>query len=146
MTDLVITPANVSARRGATIEEGIAGATITAGKVVYKDDATKKYLLADCDHATAAVRKPRGIALHGASDGQPLAIITEGGLNAGATVEVGTIYVLSRTAGGIAPAADVADVDSPPLSPAYVSTLGIGVSASRIDVRIHSPGAAVPVA
>lgn len=136
MTDLSITAANVTARRGATIVRGIAGATITAGQVVYKNATTGKYELADADGA-AALRVGVGIALHAASNNQPLAIITKGGLNAGATVAIGTVYALADEPGAICPVADLANGD-------YVTTLGIGVTTSRIDVNIQVSGVAVP--
>src|SRR5688572_11203202 len=102
MADLSITAANVVAAAGATIEHGTAGATITAGQVVYRDDADKKYKLADNDSATAAARDPRGIALHGASNGQPLAIARSGDVTIGAALTAGLAYYLSGTPGGIA--------------------------------------------
>ena len=53
MTDLVITAANVIAGTGARRALGTAGATITAGKVVYFDSSTSKYKLADNNSGTA---------------------------------------------------------------------------------------------
>ena len=86
MASLSITAANVLSGSGATIERGTAGATITAGQVVYRDTADGKYKLADADSATALARDPRGIALNGASNGQPLAIIRAGDVTIGATM------------------------------------------------------------
>lgn len=134
MVDLVITAASVLPASDATTEAGTAGATITAGQVVYLDTSDSKYKLADTDSATAAVRSPRGIALHGASSGQPLKILTKGGVTIGATVAVGASYWLSGTAGGICPVADVAAGD-------YPAFLGIGTSTTAIKVNITEAGA-----
>jgi fructose-specific component phosphotransferase system IIB-like protein len=136
MADLVITAANVLPGSSAVIKEGTAGAAITAGQVVYADSATNTYKLADCNSATAAVRSPKGIALHAAASGQPIAILTSGLITIGATVAVGVPYFLSGTAGGIRPLADNVTGD-------YVTYLGIGKSTTQIDVKIHESGAAM---
>ena len=136
MSDLVITAANVVAGSGAKKVTGTAGASVTAGQVVYNDSATNTYKLADNDSATAAVRSPAGIALHAAASGQPLTILTQGPITIGATTAVGTIYCLSSTAGGICPSADIASGD-------YNTILGIGTSTTVIDVKIHESGAVV---
>jgi hypothetical protein len=137
MADLVLTAANVAAGTGARVEHGTAGAAVTAGQVVYADSATNTYKLADNNSGTADARVPAGIALHAAASGQPLAILTAGLITIGATVAIGTIYVLSATAGGIAPAADLASGN-------YSSVLGIATTAAMIDVNIDTSGVAVP--
>lgn len=140
--DLTITPANVAAQSGASIDRsGTAGAAITAGQVVYKDSADgNKLKLADANAGTegADVRRPYGIALHGASAGQPLAVLTGGDINLGATITEGTIYILSGTAGGIAPAADL-------VSGMSTVILGVGTgTAGVIKVQIFDPVQTVP--
>jgi hypothetical protein len=137
MADISIAAANVVRGTGAKIETGIAGATITAGQTVYKDTADgDKYKPADADAGTATIRTTRGIALNGASNNQPLAIQVEGLITIGGTVAVGGVYVQSDTAGGIMPAADLESGD-------YVTVLGVGVSATQIDLQIHASGVAV---
>lgn len=136
MADLSITAASVAKGTGAVTVQGTAGATITAGQVVYYDSTTQTYKLADCNSATAAVRSPAGIALHAASSGQPLTILTSGRITIGATVAVGVSYFLSGTAGGIRPAADNTTGD-------YVTFLGIGVSTTQILVDMTEAGAAM---
>jgi hypothetical protein len=59
MAALTITAASVLAGSNASTENGTAGATITAGQVVYLDEATGKYGLADCNSATLGVRQAR---------------------------------------------------------------------------------------
>ncbi|MEQ9634807.1 MAG: hypothetical protein RLW68_01850 [Devosia marina] len=133
MADISITAANVVKGSNAVVEPGTAGATITAGQVVYKDAADGKYKLADADSATAAAKAPRGIALNGASDGQPLSIIRSGDVTIGATVTAGTAYYLSPTPGGIAPVADVLSGDD-------VVLIGLAKSASVLAVDIQITG------
>lgn len=136
--DLVVTAANVIAAAGATYEDGTAGATITAGQSLYKDTSdSDKFKLCDTNGATAIIRKLHGVALHGASSGQPIRVHRTGGLNPGATVAVGTIYVQSATAGGIAPSADLATGH-------YTSIIGIATTTSNIAVAIQNGEAAIP--
>ncbi|WP_297842915.1 hypothetical protein [uncultured Roseibium sp.] len=136
MADLTITAANVVKGVGAKTEAGTAGATITAGQAVYRDSADGKYKLSDADSATAAVRGVRGIALNGASDGQPLTILKEGLLTIGATLTAGTMYYLSDEPGGICPVADLATGD-------YPTAIGIATSTSVLDVKINESGVAL---
>ena len=136
MADLIVTPANVVAGAHAKIEHGIAGAAIAAGQTVYKDPSTSRFLLADADAVTPAARSSFGVALNGAANGQPLGVITEGNLNPGAAVAVGTIYVLSDTPGGIMPSADLEPGD-------FVTILGIATTASNIAVGVRVSGVAV---
>jgi hypothetical protein len=133
MADLSNTAANVIAGSGAKKVSGIAGATVTAGQVVYLDAATDTLKLADNDGA-AALRSPVGIALHGATSGQPLTYLSRGPITIGATVAVGDILCLSSTAGGICPAADIAAGD-------YNTILGIATSTTVVDIQIHESGA-----
>lgn len=135
MSDLSITAASVVAGAGAVTEQGIAGATITAGQVVYRD-SNRLYQLADSNSATAAARVPRGIALHNASANQPLQILLSGPVTIGATLTAGVEYYLSDTPGGICPVADVGSGE-------YVSALGLATSTTVLNVNIQSSGVAL---
>jgi hypothetical protein len=137
MAALTITAANVVAGSNATRDNGIAGVAVTAGQAVYRDPTTRKFLLSDADSATAAANNVDGIALHAASLNQPLAIQKAGDINLGATLAVGTIYVLDSTAGGIAPAADLGVNE-------FVVVLGVASSASNLRLDIQNSGAKVP--
>lgn len=136
MADLSITAGNVVKGANAITETGIAGATITAGQVVYLEASSGKYKLADCDSPTAEVRRPRGIALNGASDGQPLSVLRSGDVTIGATLTAGIAYYLSGTPGGIAPVADLGSGD-------YPTVIGIAESTSVLHVNITESGAAL---
>lgn len=134
MTALSITAANVLKGAGALTEQGLAGATITAGQVVYLDSSDGEYKLADTDSATAAIRSPRGIALNNASDGQPLQILRKGLITIGATVTQGVAYYLGATAGAIVPVGDLGSGD-------YPVVIGIATSASVLNVNFTEAGA-----
>jgi hypothetical protein len=131
MADLTVTAASVVAGANATKESGIAGETITAGQPVYKSTTTFKYMKADNNSATEAARSVRGIALNGASDGQPLVIQTKGDLTIGATMTAGIAYYLSDTAGGICPVADIGTGE-------YVSLIGVSKSTTVLAVNPQS--------
>lgn len=134
--DLTITAGSVTTT-STQLRDVTAGATITAGQVVYLDaSASDVAKLADND-ASATTNVVAGIALHGASSGQPLRIITGGTITIGATVAVGTIYVLSSTAGAICPAADLASGD-------YTSIIGVATSTTVITLSIKNSGVQVP--
>lgn len=136
MTDVSITAANVVAGENASVERGTAGATITAGQVVYLDSADRRYKLADSNSATAAARAPRGIALNGAASGQPIAVQTAGDLTIGGTLTAGVAYYLSDSPGGVCPVADIGSGE-------YSVLLGMAKSASVLAVNIQASGVAL---
>jgi hypothetical protein len=137
MADISVTAANVVAAAGATIRQGTAGATITAGQPLY-EDSTASFKLKPAQADVVAEAKCVGIALHGASNGQPVSFITAGGLNIGATLTVGQVYVVSdAAAGGVAPYADLATGD-------FVTVLGVATTASNLVVNIQVSGIAKP--
>ena len=135
MSDVSITAASVVKGANAKTRRGRAGATITAGQVVYEDSSDSFDLkLADAN-ASAATANPVGIALHGASDGQPLEYVYEdddftpgGTLSLSAAADDG-VYVLSGTAGGIAPIGDLA-------SGMYPVILGVAKSTTKMNLKI----------
>ncbi len=106
MADIAITAANVLPGSTARNEDGIAGETITAGQLVYRAAATGKFMKADANGATEA-KAVRGVALNGASNGQPLRIQKKGLITIGGTLTAGVSYYLSDTPGGLCPLADV---------------------------------------
>ncbi|MBN9347563.1 MAG: hypothetical protein J0I48_15435 [Devosia sp.] len=132
MAALSVTAANVKKGAGAQAKEGVAGATITAGQAVIL--SAGKYVLADCD--ATDLKGCDGIALHAASDGQPLDIQSGGEINLGATLVAGTTYYLAPTAGGIGPVEDVASGDDPII-------IGIAKSATTLMMRITDPNVTI---
>ncbi len=136
MADISITAANVLAGTNSTRKHGTAGATITAGKAVYLDDSSNTWKLADSNDATAAVRTAQGIALNGASSGQPITVLTGGDITIGGTLTAGVAYYLSDTPGGICPVADVGSGE-------YSCLLGMATSTSVLSVAIKYSGVAL---
>lgn len=139
MSDLSVTAANVarvtSGSNQTQVKTGTAGGTITAGQVLYAN-TSGNLVAAQAD--AASTDEVAGIALHGASSGQPIAYAIGGDLNPGATVVVGMVYALSAAAaGGIAPYADLT-------SGQYVSFLGVGITASNLRLGIINSGIAKP--
>lgn len=109
MADLAITAASVIASAGARTQSGTAGATITAGEIVYRDATDGKFKLAG---ATIAAVTGVFIALNGAADGQPMQVAALGDVTFNAVLTAGTDYYLSTNAGGISPRGDVAVEDA----------------------------------
>ena len=138
MANLSITAANVSAADGeVSKQEWTAGATITAGQVVYLDSTASNVAKLAQSDGTSAEAEIQGIAMNGASSGQPVIIATSGDIDLGATLTVGTIYVLSQTAGGICPAADLTTGD-------YVSVIGVATAADNLEIALTNSGVEVP--
>lgn len=136
MAALTITASQVLPGTGATIVRYTANATITAGQTVY-DAGSKVAALADAD-ASEATSQCKGIALNGASTGQPVDILESGEITIGAAAAPveGVPYFLGPTAGSIGILADVLAAD-------YLVYLGVGIGSNKINVRIHITGAQV---
>jgi hypothetical protein len=122
--DLTITAASVARGTGATTTVGTAGATLTAGQAVYQSTADNK-MYPSLASGTALQATFAGVALHASLAGQPIAYQTGGNITIGATVVVGTIYVVSTNAGGIAPWADLIATNN-------VTVIGYGLNATTI--------------
>jgi len=131
MADISVTPANVVAGSNATRDVGIAGETIIAGKAVFLNSSTNRWMLSD--NNGTGTRQVTGVALNGASANQPLSVLKDGDITMDATLVAGTDYWLSATAGGICPRADLAS---------GMDTIQIGVakSTSVLAVSIQDPG------
>jgi hypothetical protein len=133
MTDLAITNTLVVPGTDAVLKYGTAGETIAAGKAVYLNTSTKKYMLADANVGTAENQIAVGIAVNGASLNQPITVQSGGDMTTNAIWTAGTSYYLSGTAGGIAPFADITTGYS-------VCQMGIAKSTTVFTVKISNPG------
>ena len=134
MTDLDPIEADVAAAADATVIQGKSGGTILQGQPVYLNTSSR-YVLADTD-ASAEAAVVAGISLNSTTDGQSIDLISAGTLTVGAaSVGVGTVYVLSGTAGKIAPAVDLANGD-------FTTVLGIGLTSTTIKIGIIVGGVA----
>lgn len=106
MADLTVTAASVLFTSGTQVTRN-AGASVTAGQAVYFDSSASNLKLAQAD-GTAAEADAVGIALHAAGSGQPLTYAGQGSvINIGATTSKATTYMVSATAGGVAPQGDL---------------------------------------
>lgn len=108
MATLAQTATSVLKSSSASVQtgEGIAGGTITAGMPIYIDTAASNVLKA-ATGASAVLADVCGIALNGGAIGQTIEYVTrDPALVIGATVAVGTTYVLAL-AGGVCPDADI---------------------------------------
>jgi hypothetical protein len=128
-TDLAITAGSLIPSTSAVMRDGVAGVAITAGQLVYKDTADNKLKLADANGASALIRTPIGLASNTAGIGQNVRyIISDPDLTIGGTVSNGAAYVLSATAGGVAPIADLT-------TGWYPCLVAIGISATKVSFR-----------
>ena len=135
MANLSITAANVDPGANAIKGTGEAGATITAGQVVYLDPTNNKVKPAINNSTTPA--NVIGVALVGSSNNQPVIYQIIGDIDLGATLTVGEIYVLGNVAGSISPEADNGSGE-------FVTILGVATAADTLKMRIHASGVSVP--
>lgn len=107
MANLSITATNVVWSSGSSPVLCLIGETITAGQCVYIKSSDSRLWLAQCD-GTSAEATAVGIALVGGSAGQMgLYAPTGATINIGATTAKTTTYLVSATAGAVAPQADI---------------------------------------
>jgi len=131
MADVTITPASFVASASAKKVTGTAGDAIAIGKMVYLDSTTNLWELADANVAACATAALGIAATESAASGQDITVVTEdidltpgGTLSLSAAADDG-VYVLSATAGGIAPVGDLA-------STMYPIVLGVAKSTSKL--------------
>ena len=135
MAALSVTASQVLPGANAVIAHGTAGATITAGQPVYLSATDGFYYPADSNLAAGQLNI-KGIALNGASAGQPVDFQTAGTitLGAGAAPTVGVVYVVGAVAAGdIAPTTDVT-------TGWMVTILGVGGATNTIVLCISNSG------
>lgn len=136
--DLTITPANVKATSSsAKITRIQLGEAATQGQALYRKASDGKYYKADADAGTDETASASAIAITPGSTNEYAYVVTEGSVNVGATLTVGEIYVLSGTAGGICPEADLATADR-------VTLLGVATSTSALNFKPFATTAVVP--
>lgn len=137
MADITVTAADVGlADTGVVTQTVQVAVAVTQGQVGYLDTTESKYRLADADLSSAAASAAGIFLTPAAIDGYAV-IATIGPVDVGATLTVGETYVVSGTAGGIAPIADLATGD-------YVTILGIATAAGKLQLDISASGAQVP--
>lgn len=141
MADYTVTVAEVqNPTTPATIGQGKAGATITAGQFVYID-ASASDVVKPAIATSAAAAAVVGVALHGALSGQFVDYQRDGIFTIGATaaVPIGKLLILSgSTAGSASPHTDA----TTPATGEYVTFLGTGYTSSTIKLGISVSGIA----
>lgn len=138
MSDISITKANAAYISGG-YGCGVCGEAIAFGAPVAYDSSDGKYYQADNDSGTAARKGINGIALcETYAANQLVAFQITGVLDIGGTVVQGTLYVVSSTAGAIAPSTDMGSGDE-------CLVIGTGTSTSeRIALSLKDTGVSVP--
>lgn len=131
MADYVITKADVVPTADAVIKRYTAGGAITAGKTVAISTTDSKAYQADATDAT--IDEVKGIALNDATAGQPVDVQQAGNITVSAVGTAGDAVVMSQTAGGIAPHADLVATNE-------VSIVGYFTTASNIKLAINNLG------
>jgi hypothetical protein len=131
VADITVT---ASAVRGTNQDSGIAGATLAAGKVVYRDSGS---LLQLSDNNVVAAAKVDGITVCGGDAGQAVNLIKSGDLTLQGGLTAGTFYYLSGNAGGICPVADLA-------SGSKVILIGYAISATVLRLHFVDTGITLP--
>jgi hypothetical protein len=135
MADLSITAANVRPGSDAIIRLVQFGENVTAGQVVYLKSSDSKYWKADANAGSSA-EVAVGIALTGGSTDGYGVIQTGGTIIIGATTVKGEIYVLSATAGGIAPCTDLTTGWYPVFLFMATDTTGTGLMAIKVGTAV----------
>ncbi len=135
MADITVTAANVLPGSDANVLTNyLAGETITAGMAVYLKSSDSRWWKAQCDSTAAeAGSAGLGIALMGSSAGQAVAVQISGSITIGATVVATTQYIVSATAGGICPIADIVSTN-------YLSLLGYGSTTAILIMNKNATG------
>jgi hypothetical protein len=134
MADLSVTAANVGVTSSAVVELVQVGESVTQGQPAYKKALDGLYYKADAN-ASSATAAALGVFVTAASTNGYALIVKSGSYLAGATLTVGETYVVSATAGGIAPLADVT-------TGWYVTILGVASSATTLSLDIVRSGTA----
>lgn len=108
------------------------GEVVTQGQAVYLKSDTKYWL---ADNSTTTLSAAAGVVVSpAAADGYGLIAIA-GDIDLGATLAVGTIYVVGSTSGAIHPEADL-------LTTEILTVIGYGKTAALLTLDINATGIA----
>lgn len=116
------------------------GEAVSVGDVVYLDSATSKRLKADASASASAAATHLCLTAADA-DGYSTMLVLDSTsglqIDLGVTLTVGTTYVVSATAGKIAPEADLASTE-------HVTHLGVASTTALLDLNLNVSGIAKP--
>jgi hypothetical protein len=132
MTDLVFVASDILAL-GAKQTEGISGGVPVAGDVVFLSPEDNQWRRASNNSPTIGAKIPGGIALNGATTGQPIDVLVSGDLTVSNVLTPGDAYYLSANAGKICPRADV-------VTGMDVCFIGIARATNVLMVNFMVPG------
>lgn len=127
MADISVTAGSVVPATSGNTRQMIAGTTLTAGQLVYRNSADGRAWTAST--ASLAASQIVGVTLDGGAAGQPVTVQTSGDYTVGGTVAIGTVYGVGDNAGGIAPVSDNGAGD-------FCSVFGIGITTAKIRIGI----------
>ncbi len=139
MAAIAVTAGNVLEGANAKKRVMTAGATVTAGQVVYESGG--KAYLAQCD-GTQAEAAAVGITLGGAAANQPVVVDTEdddftpGGTLVLTAAGGAGLVIVSATAGGI----EMAVSATMPLSGSYPTVVGVAKTTTKMYLKVIGPG------
>lgn len=116
-----------------------AGEALTQGQPAYYKASDRKWYRGDANTSaeTAGSNRPVVIVLTPAATNGHFVGAQSGLVNLGATLAVGTPYVISATTGAICPYADLVTGD-------YVTFLGVATTTSLIDFKPEYTGVQKP--
>lgn len=142
MANLTQTPANVAigSLTQTKIDVFEAGEALTQGMPAYKSSADQLWYKTDANlsaEAAGGVTRPIIVLTPASGANSPFVGAKTGPINVGASLVVGTRYVLSRTAGAICPEADLTTGD-------YVTSLGVATTSSLLMLDPQVSGVAKP--
>lgn len=141
MADLTIGTVTVqSALTRSDLDVKQVGEAVAIGDVVYLNTVDSKYHEADA--STEAEAKASHLVLSAAATDEYAVLMKLDSsvplqIDVGATLTVGTTYVVSATAGAIAPESDLSSGE-------YVTHLGVASTTSLLDIKLNVTGTAKP--
>jgi hypothetical protein len=135
MSDITISSSLVQPGESVPTSLAISGADFSAPGMLLYIDGSDRGRAKKADALTFAKSQVAGVNLNAATTGQPLIYQTDGTYGVGGALTVGTVYVASTNAGGIAPITDMT-------TGSYVSVWGVALTTAQIDIARFNSGVA----
>ncbi|MEM1224615.1 MAG: hypothetical protein AAGJ40_02900 [Planctomycetota bacterium] len=136
MADLSITPASVGLTASTAVSSVQVGEAVTQGQPGYLNATDGKYYLSQADDTSVAAAATVIFLTGAPADGYAVVARQSATIDIGATLTIGTMYVVSATKGGVAPATDLTSGD-------YVTQIGLAKTTSSIKLTMLATGAQV---